>query len=60
MHEYNHERIDMDIFREPGGAEKKAKLTKWFKQHAPDIEAGTAGARKTGVCDSTTSGFATT
>ena len=40
MHEYNHQRIDLDIFREPGGAEKKAKLTRWFEAHAPDIEVG--------------------
>ncbi len=49
MHEYNHERIDMDIFREPGGAEKKAKLTKWFKQYAPDIEAGICATYQSGT-----------
>jgi hypothetical protein len=32
MHEFSHpERIDHPIFREPDGAAKKAKLTKWFK-----------------------------
>ena len=40
MHEYNHSRVDMDLFREPNGDEKKAKLTEWFKKYAPDIEAG--------------------
>jgi hypothetical protein len=49
MHEYNHERIDMEIFREPGGTEKKAKLTKWFKQHAPDIEAGISATYQSGT-----------
>lgn len=40
MHEYNHSRVEHDIFREPNGPEKKAKLTGWFKKFAPDIEAG--------------------
>ena len=41
MHEYNHpSRITQDIFREPGGAEKKARLTAWFGAFAPDIEVG--------------------
>jgi len=41
MHEFSHpERIDKEIFREPGGAAKKEKLTKWFKAVAPDIEVG--------------------
>jgi len=41
MHEYSHpERIDKEIFREPNGEQKKAKLTKWFKDVAPDIEVG--------------------
>ncbi|SIN77698.1 hypothetical protein SAMN05444166_0784 [Singulisphaera sp. GP187] len=41
MHEYNHPaRITRDIFREPEGPEKKAKLTAWFRAEAPDIEAG--------------------
>lgn len=33
-------RVDHDIFREPDGAEKKARLTSWFKAIAPDIEVG--------------------
>ena len=51
MHEYNHERIEMDIFREPGGLEKKAKLTKWFKKYAPDIEVGICPAYQSGSGD---------
>lgn len=42
MHEYDHtERADLEIFREPGGAAKKARLTAWFHAVAPDIEVGT-------------------
>jgi ketosteroid isomerase-like protein len=52
MHEYNHERIDMDLFREPNGEEKKAKLTRWFKKFAPDIEAGVCPTYKSGTGDS--------
>jgi len=44
MHEYNHPRIDHDIFREPNGEEKKATLTRWFKKFAPEIEAGVCPA----------------
>lgn len=51
MHEYNHSRIDHDIFREPHGAEKKAKLTAWFNKFAPDIEAGICPAFKSGTGD---------
>jgi len=41
MHEFSHpERIDKEIFCEPDGAAKKAKLTAWFKAVAPDIEVG--------------------
>ncbi len=49
MHEYNHERIDMEIFREPDGAQKKAKLTTWFKKFAPDIEAGICATYQSGT-----------
>ncbi len=52
MHEYSHERIDRDLFREPGGAEKKAKLTAWFSAIAPDIEAGVCPTYKSGTADS--------
>ncbi|HVC94069.1 MAG TPA: family 16 glycoside hydrolase [Pirellulales bacterium] len=41
VHEFgNPERIDKELLREPGGAEKKSQLTAWFKAVAPDIEAG--------------------
>ncbi len=54
-HEYNAERItsrlDHDIVHEPGGAEKKAKLTKWFKKYAPDVPAGVCPSWKTGTDD---------
>jgi ketosteroid isomerase-like protein len=51
MHEYNHSRIDHDIFREPHGAEKKAKLTAWFKKFAPNIEVGVCPTYKSGTGD---------
>jgi hypothetical protein len=51
MHEYDHDRIDHEIFREPGGAEKKAKLTKWFKEVAPDIEVGVCPTEGSGTGD---------
>lgn len=39
--EFDHPlRVDHEIFREPNGAEKKARLTAWFKAVAPDVEAG--------------------
>lgn len=49
MHEYNHSRVDHDIFREPNGAEKKAKLTAWFNKFAPEIEAGICPTFKSGT-----------
>ena len=51
MHEYSHSRIHHEIFREPKGAEKKAKLTKWFKKYAPDIEVGVCPTYKSGSSD---------
>lgn len=51
MHEYNHSRIDHDIFREPNGADKKAKLTAWFNKFAPNIEAGICPTFKSGTGD---------
>lgn len=51
MHEYSHQRIDHDIFREPNGAQKKAKLTEWFKNAAPEIEAGVCPTYKSGSGD---------
>jgi len=39
--EFHHPtRIDHEIFREPDGASKKAKLTEWWKAKAPSIEVG--------------------
>lgn len=52
MHEYNHERVDMAIFKEPEGAAKKAKLTAWFSAVAPDIEAGICPTYKSGTAES--------
>ncbi|RUL84014.1 hypothetical protein [Tautonia sociabilis] len=51
MHEYDHERIDLDLFREPGGERKKAQLTEWFRAHAPDIEAGVCPTYRSGTAD---------
>jgi hypothetical protein len=49
MHEYNHKRCDLDIFKEPRGAEKKARLTKWFKAHAPGAPVGVCPTYKGGT-----------
>ncbi|MBL9077455.1 MAG: hypothetical protein JNL08_08130 [Planctomycetes bacterium] len=39
--EFHHPtRIDHEVFREPDGAAKKARLTGWFHAVAPDIEVG--------------------
>lgn len=52
MHEYNHaERIDHEIFREPDGETKKARLTGWFKAVAPDIEVGVCPTYKSDTSD---------
>lgn len=52
-HEFNHpERIDKELLREPNGAEKKARLTRWFKAVAPDIEAGVCPCVDSGTADS--------
>ncbi len=40
MHEYNHRRVVPDIFKEPGGVEKKARLRQWLKDANPTLEAG--------------------
>lgn len=40
MHEYSHSRVDQDIFREPDGRRKKARLAGWFDAVAPGIEVG--------------------
>jgi hypothetical protein len=56
MHEYNSERItsrfDHDLFHEPDGPKKKAKLTAWFKKYAPDIPAGVCPSFPTNTADS--------
>ncbi len=52
VHEFSHpERMDKQLFREPGGAEKKAKLTAWFKAVAPDIEVGVCPDANSGTAD---------
>jgi len=51
MHEYNHRRIDLEIFREPHGAEKKARLTSWFSAIAPEIEAGVCPTHNSNTAD---------
>lgn len=52
LHEFDHsERIDQEIFREPDGAAKKAKLTRWFKAVAPDIEVGVCPYEKSATAD---------
>jgi hypothetical protein len=40
MHEYNHRRVIPELFREPGGAEKKAMLHDWFKEVNPEVPVG--------------------
>ncbi len=53
MHEFDQpERIDHALLREPDGASKKAKLMKWFKAVAPDIEAGICPDVNSGTADS--------
>jgi hypothetical protein len=47
--EFNHPfRVDHEIFREPDGAAKKAKVTAWFKAAAPGVEAGICPNHQTG------------
>lgn len=48
MHEYNHERADQDILREPNGPEKKAKMAGWLKEVAPDVPVGVCSTIDTG------------
>jgi hypothetical protein len=49
MHEYNHQRCDLDIFKEPNGAKKKAKLTGWFKKCASTIPVGVCPTYRSGT-----------
>lgn len=52
MHEFSHpERADFPLLREPDGAKKKAKLHAWFKEFAPDIEAGVCPDINSGSAD---------
>jgi hypothetical protein len=55
VHEYNSMRIttrlDHDLFHEPNGAEKKAKLTRWFKKYAPDVPVGVCPSFMTNTAD---------
>jgi hypothetical protein len=52
-HEYSHgERMDHALLREPDGEKKKMKLTKWFKDIAPDIEVGICPDIDSGTPDS--------
>lgn len=47
--EFNHGlRSDHEIFREPDGPAKKALLTSWFKDVAPDVEVGVCPNHQTG------------
>jgi len=51
-HEYDHTaRMDQPLFREPGGEEKKATLTRWFKAVAPAIEVGVCPYEKSRTTD---------
>jgi len=52
-HEYDHtERMDLEIFREPGGAQKKAQMTGWFKERSKGIEVGVCPYEKSPTTDS--------
>ncbi len=52
VHEFDHtERMDLHILREPGGPAKKAKLARWFKTRAPEIEVGVCPYEKSPTKD---------
>jgi hypothetical protein len=40
VHEYDHERVELELFREPNGAEKKQRMTEWAHAIDPTIEIG--------------------
>ncbi len=40
MHEYAHRRVGPELFKEPDGAAKKAKLAGWFREVNPDVPLG--------------------
>lgn len=47
--EFNHPtRVDHEIFREPDGDAKKARVAAWFKAIAPDIEVGMVSSHLSG------------
>lgn len=53
MHEFDQpDRIDHALLREPDGASKKARLTRWFKEVAPDIEVGVCPSFPSDTADS--------
>lgn len=53
MHEYSYPgRSDHDIFLEPDGEAKKARLAGWLKAVAPDVEVGVCPYEKGGSGDS--------
>jgi len=53
VHEFDHtERMDLEIFREPGGESKKARLAEWFRAAAPGIEVGVCPYEKSPTTDS--------
>lgn len=52
VHEFDHtERADLDIFREPDGAAKKARLGAWWQAAAPGIEFGACPYEKSSTTD---------
>ena len=55
VHEYNAVRIttrlDHDLLHEPNGAQKKARLTRWFKEFAPEVPAGICPSWPTKTAD---------
>jgi hypothetical protein len=40
VHEYDHERVELELFREPDGAQKKQRMTEWAHAIDPTIEVG--------------------
>ena len=53
VHTFDHaDRADHEIFREPDGVAKRAKLTAWFKAVAPGIEVGACLASRSEASDS--------
>jgi hypothetical protein len=52
MYEFDHpSRIDHDIYREPDGADKKARVAAWFHAIAPRIEVGVSKATESKTPD---------